>query len=64
VPGTLLLFVEAGRLKGCLNDRDMARSVFVSAESLEGLLDAMETGLADETLEWRAKPAPQARGRK
>lgn len=64
VPGTLLLFCEQGRYKACLNDRDGSRSVFVSGDSVEAILDALEAGLADDDLEWRAKPAQQSKGRK
>lgn len=55
--GTLLLFAEAGRLKACLNDRALGRSVFLSAESLESLFSALQAGLADESLDWRSKAA-------
>lgn len=53
---TLLLFVEAGRWKGCLNDRALGRSCFLSADTPEGLLAAFEGGLADDGLDWRARP--------
>lgn len=52
---TLLVFVENGVLKGCFNDRAMSRSVFVSSGSLAGLLEALECGLQDNSLDWRAK---------
>lgn len=52
---TLLVFVEAGRWKGCLNDRDSGRSCFLSAETPEDLLRAFEAGLDASSLEWRAK---------
>ncbi len=63
-PGTLLLFADAGRFKACLNDRDSGRSVFVSAVSLEGILEALEEGLAGDSLEWREKKGPAGKGRR
>lgn len=51
---TLLLFVDAGTLKACLNDRSVGRAAFVSANSLRGLLDALEAGLMEDALEWRS----------
>jgi len=64
VPGTLLLFCECGRYKACLNDRDGGRSVFVSADAVEAILDALEAGLQDDSLPWRAKPDQSKRARK
>jgi len=64
VAGTILLFAEGGRYKACLNDRDGGRSVFVSGDSVEAILDALEAGLADDNLEWRAKAPSGGKGRK
>jgi len=50
---TLLLFVDADRLKACFKDRALERSVFVTGESLEAILDTLETGLETDALEWR-----------
>jgi len=61
---TLLLFVEDGCLKGCLNDREGGRSVFVTADSVESLLDELEAGLSQDSLAWRAKPGQSKKGRK
>jgi len=55
VTSTLLIFVEEGCLKLCINDRDNNRSCFVSAPTLSALLAALEDGLAQETLEWRTR---------
>jgi len=51
--GTLLLFVDQGLLKACLSDRDVQEVTFVSASSLEGILDRLEGGLREGALEWR-----------
>lgn len=61
--GTLLLFVDQGKLKACVTDRDAQLVAFVSGDSLPGLLDALERGLRDDTLDWR-QMRYQGRGRK
>lgn len=53
VTGTLLMFVEAGLWKACLRDRDLDEVAFVSADTPEGVLSAMESGIKDGDLEWR-----------
>jgi len=58
------VFVEDGCLKGCLNDREAGRSVFMTADSLESLLDDLEAGLSTDSLQWRAKRDPSKKGRK
>lgn len=52
---TLLLFVEHGILKVCLNDRAVGRTCFLSCASFDAALEALEHGLASDTLPWRAK---------
>jgi hypothetical protein len=62
--GTILLFVEQGRVKANLNDRDAGVSTFVSGTSFTLCLAAMETGLNEDSLEWRErKEAPRSAGR-
>lgn len=53
-PGSLVLFVEAGRLKACLSDKDQHLVGFVSAATWLGLLAAVEQGLEEGTIDWRA----------
>jgi len=50
---SMTIFVEPGCLKACLNDRDQSLVAFLSAGSLTGLLDALEAGLAEDSLDWR-----------
>lgn len=50
---TMTLFIDSGSLKACLNDRDGDRTAWVSADSFKGLLDALEKGLRDDSLDWR-----------
>lgn len=45
---TLMVMVEDGGVKCCLNDRDNARSLWVTAASLEAALAALEIALAGE----------------
>jgi hypothetical protein len=51
--GTVLVFAEQGKWKGCLNDRDGGNYAFVSSDSLLGLVDALEKGLKQGGLDWR-----------
>lgn len=53
VPGTLTLFVDAGSVKGCLNDRDQSLTGWASATTVDGLLEALEAGLTGDSLDWR-----------
>lgn len=53
-PGTIRIFAEEGRWKACLNDNEGNRYAFVSGDTLQGLLGAVEKGLAGKGLDWRA----------
>lgn len=56
LPATLLIFVEpTGVLKLCLNDREMNRSVFVTATTFAGALQTLEDGLQSQRLDWRTR---------
>lgn len=61
---TLLLFIDAGALKCCINDRDNNRSAFVTATDIMGILFNLEDGLANNTLDWRGKRGPASGGEK
>jgi len=50
---TLGLFVDCGVLKLCLNDRDQFRTLYVTSDSLEGALLALEAALRGSTPDWR-----------
>jgi len=62
--GTLLFFVEDGLMKGCLNDKDSGYIAFLSGGSLEDLLEGLEAGLAEESLEWRMSRAAKGATKK
>lgn len=53
IPGTLTCFVECGQWKGCLSCRSSSRKAFLSAGSLQELLDELESHLASDELDWR-----------
>lgn len=53
VTGSLMVFVESGRWKGTLKDRDGGNVVFLTSDTFLGLLEAFETGLEAEELGWR-----------
>lgn len=50
---TILLFVDAGMVKACLNDRDQGQSLWVSASTPTEALQALERHLSLGTGEWR-----------
>ena len=52
-PGSLILFRDATRFKGCLTDKDASLIAFVTGDTPEGLLEALNVGLSDDTLDWR-----------
>lgn len=45
--------LDAGLLKMRINDRQRGLYAFVSSESFQGLLDAVEDGLKEDCLDWR-----------
>lgn len=53
------MFAEDGKFKSCVNDREGGYYAFVSSDTLDGLLDALEKGLRDGSLDWR-----QSQGKK
>jgi hypothetical protein len=60
VPGTLLVCTGDGAWRAWLNDRDGEVAAWTSADTLQGLLEAVETGLREGSLTWRptAKRSP------
>lgn len=51
--GTLLIFAQDGKFKGCLSDKERGLVCFVSAGGVEGLLEACDKGLRTGQLDWR-----------
>ena len=62
-PGTIRIFAEEGRWKACLNDNENGRYAFISGESLQGLLESVEKGLAGKGLDWRVNKDFKKSGR-
>lgn len=58
---TLLVFAEQGVFKACVNDRANGVIAWFSDERFQGLLEAVERGLADGTAEWRASKGATGR---
>lgn len=52
---TLMLLAELGVVKACLNDREEARSAWVSGRTVDEVLEALEAGLAADSVDWRAR---------
>lgn len=50
---TLMVLVEDGTVKCCLNDRDQSRSMWVAGDTTEGALEALEAVLASGEGIWR-----------
>jgi hypothetical protein len=61
--GTLLVCWADGRWRAWLNDRDGTCSAWLSDVTLAGLLKGLETGLVNDTLEWRVQDVKRGRGR-
>jgi hypothetical protein len=61
VLSTVTLFVDAGLVKACLNDRDQGLTAWASGVSLRAVLLALEAGLCNDTLDWRQ---PQGKGKR
>lgn len=56
-PGTVMLFVEGGRLKACFNDKAEGRVAFQVFDSLETILGELDKALASDDLDWRRSKA-------
>jgi len=59
--GTLLVCVGDGRWRACLNDRAQGLAAWLSHDTLEGLLVALEDSLREDRLEWRKSDPPAKR---
>jgi len=61
IPGTIILFVDDGRLKACLNDRDGCAVAFVTVPEEEHVLEYLNLVLRSDGAEWRSA---RGKGRK
>ena len=53
VTGTLSFFVQAGVLKCAVNDKDRALCAFVTAPTWAELLQLVNDGICNDSLEWK-----------
>lgn len=51
--GTLLVLCDGGIVKLWLNDRALKRAAWVSGDSLEAAMEALDHGIAEDNLPWR-----------
>lgn len=58
---TLTVFVDGLMVKLCLNDRDAALTAWVAGLTLSDALSALDTGLTEDTVEWRRSSPPKGR---
>lgn len=57
---TLLVMVDDGKVKVCLNDRANQRSTWSSGDTFTGALGALEEAIQTESAEWRkSRPGPR-----
>lgn len=52
--GTLMLVAEGGKWKAWLHDADGKRSAWVSGDTIQELVMAIDVGLLQDRLNWRA----------
>ena len=55
---TLIVFYEEGQYKACLSDKDTCMTLWASARSFEGVPEALEARLTEDSPDWR-KQRPQ-----
>jgi len=60
---TVTFFVEHGSIKACLKDREEGCVAFVTGDSFEAVLDALEASLGAGDLDWRYQRQANNRGR-
>lgn len=51
--GSLSLFCQDGKFKACVSDNDAGNRAFVSGDTFQSLLGAIERGLSGGGLDWR-----------
>lgn len=62
--GSIILFCEEGMFKACLSDKDAGAVAFISKKVFTGLLEAIEKGLREDTLDWRLSQQGKQRVKK
>lgn len=64
VTGTITLSMENSLWKACVKCRDSGGVAFVSAETPDGLLKALDKGLEANNLEWRNDRFQEGNGKR
>lgn len=59
---TVKLFLGDYGLQGMIDDRENEQVAFVTADSLESVFQALETGLREGRLDWRASFTAKKKG--
>jgi hypothetical protein len=62
--GKLTLYCEFGRWKAVVQDRELKRVAFLSAETPDDLLSVLDDGLGSDSLDWRVEKVFPPNGRK
>ena len=62
IRATLLVLCDGPVVKLWLNDRALQRAAWVSGDSLEAVMEALDHGIAEDTLAW--KPQADTRRKK
>lgn len=57
ITSSLLIFVEGGLYKACLNDRALERTGWATGPSLEACLASLDAAIASDGIEWRKSKA-------
>lgn len=64
-PSALIIVADGTGWRGCVSDKDNARTLWKTADSVEGLLLALEEALAsDDPTVWRQSAAAKFKGKK
>lgn len=65
VPSALVIVADSNGWRGCLSDKDNARSLWKTSDALEGLLLALEEAAAsDDPSAWRQSAEAKWKGKK
>jgi len=65
VPSSLVVLADSHGWKGCLSDKDNGRSLWKTADTLEGLLLALEeAAMSDDPSHWRQSADAKWKGKK
>lgn len=62
ITATMTMYYDGCSMVVAINDRDNERSAFVSAKDFTSLMDAIERGLSEDTLEWKNRKRPATNG--